>query len=433
MRGASGDALEWALALLHTPGERHVLRKRPLPGGMTRLLSVAAGSPSEVLAEAAREFGESEARIREAARFYACEVLFHPQADAYRVLGVDSKADAGQIKTHYRLLQQWLHPDRRRGGDEAVFATSVNSAWNYLRSEERRRAYDQARREKRQPEVVAGSDAWHRAPAWGLLPEDRPASERWRRRVPAITLVAACAILCWMILRDAERRPAVWESIGGERERAAQDGGLIRMPSKSSADVPRTSSALRKSTSPAGMMPARPNNQPAASVAQPEALRWQMPVVVAPEPSPAAPVASSTMPREAPPDEARREQVVPATQTAAETKPPGKQQPDFARIQLARQTGDQLLDYLGHRNQPPPPIWNSPKIQSAALRVREELHAQGSIRLVATEWRVGSSASTMHSTWKQRGGETTGSGLVADLVWRDNQWLVTGLSLEQMQ
>jgi len=81
MNGANGDALEWALALLRAPGERHALRQKPLPDRVDRLLGVAAGVLPKERAEAARAFNESEARICEAARFYAREILFFPQAE----------------------------------------------------------------------------------------------------------------------------------------------------------------------------------------------------------------------------------------------------------------------------------------------------------------------------------------------------------------
>ena len=159
MERATGEALEWALALLRAPSERHALRERPLPGGMDRLLGLAAGVTSQASADAARALGESEAILRDAARFYAREVLFFPQANAYRVLGLEQSADSGQIKAHHRLLQQWLHPDRARSEDDSVFSARVNSAWNHLRTEERRQVYDLACREQRAPEVFDSSGA----------------------------------------------------------------------------------------------------------------------------------------------------------------------------------------------------------------------------------------------------------------------------------
>ena len=81
MSGANGDALEWAVALLHAPGERHALRQRPLPDGITELLGIAAATSPESLAIAAKRFGEPESRMREAAQFYVREILLFPQAD----------------------------------------------------------------------------------------------------------------------------------------------------------------------------------------------------------------------------------------------------------------------------------------------------------------------------------------------------------------
>ena len=50
MGGANGDALEWALALMGTPAQRHALRQQPLPAGIERLLGIAGGSLPDDLA-----------------------------------------------------------------------------------------------------------------------------------------------------------------------------------------------------------------------------------------------------------------------------------------------------------------------------------------------------------------------------------------------
>ena len=132
MAGAKGSALEWALALLRAPGERHALRQRPLPEGVAELLGVASEPDDAALSDIAMRWGESPERLREAARFYAREILFQPQADAYRVLGLTPTATPEAIKSHHRLLQRWLHPDRQHAGDDRVFAGRVNTAWNQL-------------------------------------------------------------------------------------------------------------------------------------------------------------------------------------------------------------------------------------------------------------------------------------------------------------
>ena len=88
MAGATGNALEWALRCC-APGKRHALRHKPLPAGMERLLGIAAGGgPRRSGRSCARVRRVASPRAREAAaQFYAREVLFFPQADAYRVLG----------------------------------------------------------------------------------------------------------------------------------------------------------------------------------------------------------------------------------------------------------------------------------------------------------------------------------------------------------
>ena len=219
MEGATGNALEWALALLRAPGERHALRHKSLPAGMERLLGIAAGAVPDELAEAALAFGEPQARVREAAQFYAREVLFFPQADAYRVLGVSANACSEQIKTHHRLLQHWLHPDRLHSEDDAIFAARVNGAWNQLRTPQRRQAYDQSLQRDRLPEPSAGG-ALLAVHAW--VPQSEASGGRWRHRMPMLALSAACVLLVLLVLREMERRPQAPDWFG-EGESAAVD------------------------------------------------------------------------------------------------------------------------------------------------------------------------------------------------------------------
>ena len=80
--------------------------------------------------------------MREAAQFYVREILLFPQADAYRILGVSDDASQDVIKTHHRLLQRWLHPDRLQHAGDAVFAARVNVAWQRLRNTAQRAQYD---------------------------------------------------------------------------------------------------------------------------------------------------------------------------------------------------------------------------------------------------------------------------------------------------
>ena len=233
MNGAKGSALEWALALLRAPAERHLLRQRPLPQeGMEQLLGIAAEAMPGVLAEQARRFGEAEAQVVEAARFYAREVLFHPQADAYRILGVEPRASADTIKAHYRLLQRWLHPDRARSEDDVVFAARVNGAWNRLRSPERRRAYDEALRAARPPEIFDSNEAMRSVRTWVPAVEPVAPASPWRRRWPVLALLMLCGVLALLALRDRDRADAAWEVPQGSADavRAGDPDPLAPLP-----------------------------------------------------------------------------------------------------------------------------------------------------------------------------------------------------------
>lgn len=232
MDGATGTALEWALALLRAPTERRRLRQMPLPEGIGELLTIAANVAPDALAAAASRLGEPAATLLEAARFYAREVLFHEGADAYRTLGVDAQAGHDRIKAHHRLLQLWLHPDRDQSGDDSVFAARVNTAWNQLSSESRRRAYDTEliRAASAVPQswppvapVAAPPRVWH--PAAEAGPPVQP--PRNRQRALVIGLLGVCLMLGWLAVRKGERVPEPWQSAAdhgqtGDKEQPAQ-------------------------------------------------------------------------------------------------------------------------------------------------------------------------------------------------------------------
>jgi hypothetical protein len=438
--GAKGSALEWALALLRAPGERHALRQKPLPAGMEHLLGIAAGVVPDALAEAAVAFGEPEVRIREAAHFYVREVLFFPQADAYRVLGVASDANTAQIKDHHRLLQHWLHPDRLQSEDDAVFAARVNSAWNRLRTAERRQAYDQALQRDRPPEVFDSNDALQGVRAWVAEPEIP--RNRWRHRLPMLVLSGACLVLVLLVLRDLERRPQAWDFSAGREEAGSEndDGIGIRMPQSGESGVAPAKPAKprdrkrQRSMNPAPSprlaiavdldqlavaSPAATPSAPspvsritAAAMDAPERIVEPLPVTVPTVPTPAA---EKSRPRASSKPAA-------ATETAA---------PSFARLQSARLAGDQFLRYMGAVDRPPPPIWNSPAIQSSADRLRQELHATAHARLSGVQWRIGNETAVLTSAYAIQSDEAAAGTLTADLIWREGHWLVTGLSMER--
>lgn len=213
------------MALAKSPAERTVLRQRPLPAGMQQLLQVAAGASQRTLAEFAVQAGESEAEVVDAARFYVREILFHQGADAYRVLGVAHDASTDTIRAHYRLLQLWLHPDRHSSDWDAIFASRVNAAWGRLRSDARRRAYDQQNPPQHRQSVRADPLAVPRAIGFDAIAEDMRAA-RWRRRVPLLALFVVCSLLGLAAVRDALRDPGGPVGVDtAQGERAASPPG----------------------------------------------------------------------------------------------------------------------------------------------------------------------------------------------------------------
>ena len=106
---------------------------------------VAAGD-EEALSEAANATACSQKSVREAAIFYIEQILLHPDADYYRVLGARPDASAAELRRNMALLLRWLHPDHQSGAERSVFASRVTRAWGELKTEEKRAAYNLTRR-----------------------------------------------------------------------------------------------------------------------------------------------------------------------------------------------------------------------------------------------------------------------------------------------
>ena len=107
--------------------------------------------------------------------------------------------------------------------------------------------------------------------------------------------------------------------------------------------------------------------------------------------------------------------------------------PDAARIRQAWATGDQLLRYMAAVGRPPPAIWNSPVIQSSANRMRQDLHDTGRVRLSAGQWQIGNENAVLTSAYAVQGENASAGRMTADMVWREDRWLVIGLSMERTQ
>lgn len=140
------EALHIALALLADPVLVHKAQQNVLPQDVTLLLELAAGDEAATV-RGRHQTGLEEPALREAADFFIEQILFDYQADSYRTLGCPRTATHEELRRNMALLMRWLHPDlhatrNRAAADREVFVTRVSRAWEDLKSEERRKAYD---------------------------------------------------------------------------------------------------------------------------------------------------------------------------------------------------------------------------------------------------------------------------------------------------
>ncbi|GMU43065.1 MAG: DnaJ domain-containing protein [Xanthomonadales bacterium] len=133
--------IDLVLAVFKDPGLVADLRDRPLPEDVGQAIRLAAGE-SAALLTAQEMTGLDGETLIEASVFFLQQLLFAPQADSYRVLGVQPDAPQDQLREHYRWLIKWLHPDRNQDGWEAVYTDRVNVAWQDLKTPARRAEYD---------------------------------------------------------------------------------------------------------------------------------------------------------------------------------------------------------------------------------------------------------------------------------------------------
>jgi len=125
------QALEAALALSRAPNLVRVLRRRPLPPGITSLLQSLSVDAS-ALVEAKRLTCLEENEIIAVVELYILRVMLFRGASPRRVLGVEDGAERGQIRRHMGFLMGWLHPDKNGNAWRAVFAGRVLDAWRRI-------------------------------------------------------------------------------------------------------------------------------------------------------------------------------------------------------------------------------------------------------------------------------------------------------------
>jgi hypothetical protein len=134
-------ALKIAIDLIHVPSQVRLFRSEPLPDGVPMLLRIVAGD-EEAERTATEITGRSREVVWQAATFFIEQILFAPDANSYRVLGASPQAGADELRRNVALLLRWLHPDLERQGEQSIFIGRVTTAWNNLKTPERRAAYD---------------------------------------------------------------------------------------------------------------------------------------------------------------------------------------------------------------------------------------------------------------------------------------------------
>lgn len=464
------SSLGLVLALHRSPVLRFELRERPLPTGIELILRLAAASEPLVRDTAAR-MRESPARLVEAARFYVQQVLFEPGTDAYRILGVAADAPFERIRDHHHWLQRWVHPDRNDDGTSAPFAVRLNWAWQQLRNERARQAYD-AGAEHRIPDAAArGTQS--RAPVrnWTAVPVARTPRRRrwWQRGVLAAAFGGCLALLYLVVIRGV---PAPGIAAGPTH---LSQSTPLPPPERPTSATPRPASpaAARHATSivaaaprparppaprsnavvpPAADLPAPPRLEVAVSVTRVALQPVNDPVsgVAAARlalPVPLATVAhhATTAPRPAVPSTgalAARDRVpsAPAVRPPLDTATPTSVNVDPAvllrRVALARQRVRSLVAYFrsAHDDAPgwqsAPAPFNAAR-QRAALRQRTSLPIALTFALESPVWQVDDERVAVDANYHVHRAHAVAERGRFELrmVWHGKAWQITRIQL----
>jgi len=141
------DALAAAMSMLERPHAAKLARASRLPEGVTFLLEIAAGE-AQSLGRASQLTGRTDATLQKAAGFFIEQVLLYPGGDSYRILGADGGASLSELRRNMALIMRWLHPDVASDASSSVilnrslFASRITQAWETVKTDERRSAYN---------------------------------------------------------------------------------------------------------------------------------------------------------------------------------------------------------------------------------------------------------------------------------------------------
>jgi len=141
------DALVAAMSMLERPHATKLARASRLPEGVTFLLEIAAGE-AQALRRASQLTGRTDATLQKAAGFFIEQVLLYPGGDSYRILGADGGTSLSELRRNMALIMRWLHPDVTSDAfsssvlNRSLFASRITQAWETVKTEERRSAYN---------------------------------------------------------------------------------------------------------------------------------------------------------------------------------------------------------------------------------------------------------------------------------------------------
>ncbi len=129
---AGPRAIGLALDLARMPALAASNAGSAIPADILDLMRLAAASP-QACCDAEIATGVPAQVLTETARFFLQQVLFRPNADCYRILGLQPGSSREVARCHMRWLLEWLHPDRNSGLD-GVYAERVLKAWREISS-----------------------------------------------------------------------------------------------------------------------------------------------------------------------------------------------------------------------------------------------------------------------------------------------------------
>jgi hypothetical protein len=203
---AARRAIDLALDLARMPALAAILRKQALPSDILEVIRIAAGCP-EASKAAVGSTQESPRVIKAAAILYLEEMLFFPDADLHRNLGIAADGSRAQMRLHMRWLLRWLHPDHNSDEMAALLAGRVIKAWHELGRRDRpernaeRSAPQQPASRKPGPRNLRRRSSMR--VRWIAVPIPSVASTYWRGRRAIVLILAAAAALALISIPEA--------------------------------------------------------------------------------------------------------------------------------------------------------------------------------------------------------------------------------------